>query len=259
MIVLEKTRDIGILRSIGAPPSGVAAIFLSFGAVVGTLGAVLGTGLSYSIVTYINEIHAWLGEGLGVATLVVGLPVALALGMMLLAWVHQVSAQIFDTRGLGTLGHVAGIGLTLGLCGGFLDWLIGGEGFGDAAIMLGIGAAGGAIAFVVLTLPYLFVAGRAWTARGKRWIVAGFGLVLGGVIVAICYGVIEDLSAKLNTAIGFQIWDRSIYFFDRIPSRVDWSEIGIVVVVAIVASIIGTLIPGVRAALVDPVESLRYE
>jgi lipoprotein-releasing system permease protein len=259
MIVLEKTRDIGILRSIGASPAGVASIFLSFGAVVGTLGALMGSTLAYLIVTYINEIHTWLGQGLGEATLVLGLPLTLAIAMMLLAWVHQVASAIFDTRGLGTVGRVAAVGLVLGLAGGALAWLMAGSSLADAAIMLAIGALGGAIVFVLFDLPYLAIAGRSWSPAFKRWSVAALGLILGIVTVAIAYASVEDLSDRLNTAIGFQIWDKSVYFFDRIPSRVDWSEIGIVVVVAIVASIVGTLIPGVRAALVDPIESLRYE
>ncbi len=122
MIVLEKTRDIGILRAIGASQPGVASIFLAFGLVVGTLGAALGRTIAYLIVTYINEIHDWLGRT--------------------------------------------------------------------------------------------------------------FGIV---------------------------IWDRSIYFFDRIPSRIDWNETTVIVAVAIVASVIGAIIPAFKAARVDPVESLRYE
>lgn len=122
MIVLEKTRDIGILRAIGASRMGVASIFLMFGGVIGTIGAAGGTLIAWLIVTNINEIHAWLGET--------------------------------------------------------------------------------------------------------------FGIV---------------------------IWDRSVYFFDRIPSQVNWNEIGVIVTVAILASIFGALVPAIKAARVDPIESLRYE
>src|SRR6202041_1274308 len=43
MIVVEKTRDIGILKALGASNGGVMKIFLAYGLLLGTLGALLGT------------------------------------------------------------------------------------------------------------------------------------------------------------------------------------------------------------------------
>ncbi|MCA9289873.1 MAG: ABC transporter permease [Phycisphaerales bacterium] len=61
-IVYEKTRDIGILRSFGASRIGVAWIFLRYGLVVGTLGAIVGLGLAWAIVRNINVIHDALSD-----------------------------------------------------------------------------------------------------------------------------------------------------------------------------------------------------
>jgi lipoprotein-releasing system permease protein len=66
MIVMEKTRDIGIIKSVGATSQGIAAIFLGYGAAIGVVGAMLGLGLAYLIVSNINTIHEWLGKALGV-------------------------------------------------------------------------------------------------------------------------------------------------------------------------------------------------
>ncbi len=60
MIVLQKTRDIGIIKSIGGSASGVASIFVLYGAFVGLVGAIFGTGLGYVFITNINEIQDWL-------------------------------------------------------------------------------------------------------------------------------------------------------------------------------------------------------
>jgi lipoprotein-releasing system permease protein len=64
-MVSEKTRDIGVLRAVGAGKFGVASIWLTYGLLIGIVGAALGTGMAYLIVTNINEIHEWMGRALG--------------------------------------------------------------------------------------------------------------------------------------------------------------------------------------------------
>lgn len=49
MVVMEKTKEIGILKSMGATSKGVRRIFLTEGLVVGVAGAILGSGIGYSI------------------------------------------------------------------------------------------------------------------------------------------------------------------------------------------------------------------
>jgi lipoprotein-releasing system permease protein len=65
MIVVEKTKDIGIIKSVGATSMGVAGIFLGYGMAIGIVGGFLGLLVSYFIVKYINEIHTAMGEMLG--------------------------------------------------------------------------------------------------------------------------------------------------------------------------------------------------
>jgi len=62
MIVVEKTRDIGILKSIGGSAGGVAAVFLSYGAAIGVVGSALGILLGSVFVHYINDIQNWLAR-----------------------------------------------------------------------------------------------------------------------------------------------------------------------------------------------------
>jgi lipoprotein-releasing system permease protein len=57
MIVLEKTRDIGTLRALGASQTGISAIFLGYGLAIGIVGGLLGLGLAASIVWNLNEIQ----------------------------------------------------------------------------------------------------------------------------------------------------------------------------------------------------------
>ena len=58
MIVVEKTRDIGILKSLGASRSGVMSIFLSYGFSLGVVGAGVGTVIGLLFVANINKIAA---------------------------------------------------------------------------------------------------------------------------------------------------------------------------------------------------------
>jgi len=62
MIVMEKTRDIGIIKSVGGSAGGVAAVFLSYGAAIGVVGAALGVAIGTVFVRYINEVQDWLAR-----------------------------------------------------------------------------------------------------------------------------------------------------------------------------------------------------
>jgi lipoprotein-releasing system permease protein len=62
MIVIEKTRDIGILKSLGASSRGVMSIFLGYGLMLGLVGSALGTVLGLTLTHYINEIEVWLSS-----------------------------------------------------------------------------------------------------------------------------------------------------------------------------------------------------
>jgi len=61
-IVYEKTRDIGILRSIGASRGSIVWIFLQYSLVIGIAGALLGLLLGWLITKNINSIHASMGN-----------------------------------------------------------------------------------------------------------------------------------------------------------------------------------------------------
>lgn len=65
MIVVEKTRDIGILKSLGASSRGVMSIFLTYGLALGVVGSGVGVVLGLTFVRYINEIESLLAIIMG--------------------------------------------------------------------------------------------------------------------------------------------------------------------------------------------------
>ena len=65
MIVVEKTRDIGIIKSVGATSGGIATIFLGYGLAIGIVGGVAGLGIGWLVMTFINEIHSFVAWMIG--------------------------------------------------------------------------------------------------------------------------------------------------------------------------------------------------
>jgi lipoprotein-releasing system permease protein len=62
MIVVEKTRDIGVLKALGASTSGVRGIFLGYGLLLGVVGSGIGMALGLLFVHFINDIEKWLSR-----------------------------------------------------------------------------------------------------------------------------------------------------------------------------------------------------
>lgn len=65
-MISEKTRDIGIMRAMGASRTGVAGLWVFYGFLLGLVGSVIGLSIAYTIVLNINPIHEWMGRALDV-------------------------------------------------------------------------------------------------------------------------------------------------------------------------------------------------
>jgi lipoprotein-releasing system permease protein len=65
MIVTEKTRDIGIMKALGASNLGVMNIFLGYGLLLGVVGAGFGTLLGICITDNLNPIADFLADIMG--------------------------------------------------------------------------------------------------------------------------------------------------------------------------------------------------
>lgn len=64
--VVQKTKEVGILKAVGMPWTAVFRIFLYQGAAIGVVGTTLGTGLGLLIVHYRDAVAKFLGNRLGI-------------------------------------------------------------------------------------------------------------------------------------------------------------------------------------------------
>jgi lipoprotein-releasing system permease protein len=55
------------------------------------------------------------------------------------------------------------------------------------------------------------------------------------------------------------IWDPKVYYFSVIPNRVEPVKAVIVMTSGVVASVVGALVPALKAAYMDPVKAIRFE
>ena len=65
-VTVQKTREIGILKALGARTGQIIGVFVGQGIVVGLFGTVIGLGLGIWLVQYRNQVSQWLSGVMGV-------------------------------------------------------------------------------------------------------------------------------------------------------------------------------------------------
>ena len=60
MIIAHKSKDIGILKSIGLKITDILLIFLVFAVIIGMAGSIIGMAAGWAFLYRINEIEDWL-------------------------------------------------------------------------------------------------------------------------------------------------------------------------------------------------------
>ena len=114
----------------------------------------------------------------------------------------------------------------------------------DIAVLRTMGASGGSIMRIFLLTGACV--GPVGTVPGT-----GLGMLLGWKIGSIQHFIEQWSGAELFAA--------EIYFLSTLPAKIDPSEVGLVIAMAVGLSFLASLYPAWRASRIAPAEALRYE
>lgn len=98
------------------------------------------------------------------------------------------------------------------------------------------------------------------------WIFVVQGAVIGlvGVALGTLLGIIFSLFISsgisgLEQLLGYQFLQTDVYPIDHLPSDIRWLDVGVIAVVALLLSVLATIVPALQASRVEPAKVLRYE
>jgi len=96
----------------------------------------------------------------------------------------------------------------------------------------------------------------------KIFIIVGASIGIIGTVIGFTIGLLFSLNIQkiqqlLEGITGTNLFAAEIYFLSKLPAKIDFTEIGLVVLFALILSLLATLYPAWRASRIDPIKVLR--
>ena len=96
----------------------------------------------------------------------------------------------------------------------------------------------------------------------KIFIIVGASIGIIGTIIGFTIGLLFSLNIQkiqqlLESITGTNLFAAEIYFLSKLPAKIDFTEVGLVVLFALILSLLATLYPAWRASRIDPIKVLR--
>ena len=90
-------------------------------------------------------------------------------------------------------------------------------------------------------------------------VIGGVGALLGVVLGLAFARNIEAIRQWLQHTFDIVLFDETLYLLAEMPSHIEWQEVTVIAVMALVFALAASLYPAARAARLDPVEGLHRE
>jgi lipoprotein-releasing system permease protein len=84
------------------------------------------------------------------------------------------------------------------------------------------------------------------------------GTFLGGLLGVVVSINLAAFAGFIEDLVGIQFLSGDVYFIDFLPSQLNWQEVCVTAVIAILLSLLATLYPAFKAAKINPAEVLGH-